>query len=175
MIKIAITGPESTGKSWLAKELAKHYGTTWVPEYARTYIENLNRPYNQQDILIIAQGQLSAEALEKDKAQNFLFCDTELTVCKIWSMVKYGNCDSQLIDLYKHASYDYYLLTDIDLPWEFDPQREHPNFRTELMKLYTDELHSQQKPFAIIRGMGELRLQNAIHAIERFLRTKTLL
>jgi nicotinamide riboside kinase len=35
--KIAVVGPESTGKSTMSAYLAKHYDTIWVPEFARGY------------------------------------------------------------------------------------------------------------------------------------------
>lgn len=168
MKRIAITGSESTGKSWLAQELAKTYNTVWVPEFARAYLEGLNRPYNQDDIFSIAKGQLASEDKMAKDANKYLFCDTDLTVCKIWSMVKYGYCQEQLIDLYNNTNYDFYLLTDIDLPWEYDPLREHPNFRKELFNFYVTELSNEAKPFAIVHGTGNQRLNNAIHAIESF-------
>ncbi len=168
MIRIAITGPESTGKSWLAQELARYYNTAWVPEFARSYIETLKRPYNQDDILRIAQGQLASEAEISKRANKYLICDTELTVCKIWSLVKFGNCHKQLIDLHNNTYFDFYLLTDIDLPWEYDPQREHPNYRKELMNMYIYELSNEHKPFAIVNGTGNQRLINAIKAIDSF-------
>jgi len=88
--KIAITGPESTGKSELAKKLAKHYNTVWVPEFSREYIDNINRPYDYDDIIEIAKGQLNREKEAEKKANKFLFCDTELIVAKIWSEFKYS-------------------------------------------------------------------------------------
>jgi len=74
--KIAITGPESTGKSLLAEQLARYYNTVYVPEYAREYIDNLNKPYNFDDILKIAKAQLKNEKLLETKANKILFCDT---------------------------------------------------------------------------------------------------
>jgi nicotinamide riboside kinase len=61
MMRISVTGPESTGKSWLAQHLAGHYKTLWVPEYARKYLESINRPYTYNDILVIAQKQFEEE------------------------------------------------------------------------------------------------------------------
>ena len=61
IIRIAITGPESTGKSTLARQLAEHYQTTWVPEFARVYLDQLGRPYEEGDLVSIAKGQLQAE------------------------------------------------------------------------------------------------------------------
>ena len=110
--KIAITGPESTGKSTLARKLADHYKTVWVPEYARTYIDKLKRPYEQHDLAEIAKGQIFYEKDLIQKASEYLFCDTELTVIKIWSEYKYGNIEPFLISEHNKSSYDLYLLLD---------------------------------------------------------------
>ena len=95
--KIAIVGPESTGKSTLAEGLAKHYQTVWVPEYARGYLNKLGRGYDQSDLIKIAQGQLGLEDECVNDAKRFLFCDTNLVVIKIWSDFKYGNCAPEIL------------------------------------------------------------------------------
>ncbi|MCX6306470.1 MAG: ATP-binding protein [Bacteroidetes bacterium] len=166
--KIAITGPESTGKSMLAEQLAGHYDTTWVPEYAREYLELLGAPYQEKDILLIARGQLSAEASKLGHASNFLFCDTELLVTKIWSDVKYGRCDPWITEMIDAHPYDLFLLCDIDLPWQFDPLREHPDQRQFLFDLYFNELKNRKLPFAVVHGTGPGRLKNAVEIIENF-------
>jgi NadR type nicotinamide-nucleotide adenylyltransferase len=166
--KIAITGPESTGKSLLSEQLARHYNTVWVPEYAREYIDGLNRPYNQQDILVIAKGQIRSEQTFYQKANSYLFCDTELIVTKIWSEVKYQNCDEWILAKIIENRYDLFLLCDIDLPWEEDPQREHPHKREFLFNLYKEELTGRGFPFFIISGFGNERLDNAIRVSETF-------
>ena len=85
MIKrIAITGPESTGKSYLTEKLARHFHAMWVPEFARVYIDHLDRDYTYDDILFIAKSQMESEAVAIDRTKDFLFCDTELIVAKIW-------------------------------------------------------------------------------------------
>jgi len=124
--RIAITGPESTGKSMLAENLAIHYRTEWIPEYAREYINNLDRPYNYDDILIIAKEQIKREERMFGKANQFLFCDTGLIVTKIWCEYKYGKCHKWIHDNIENHKYDLYLLADIDLSWQPDPLREHP-------------------------------------------------
>jgi NadR type nicotinamide-nucleotide adenylyltransferase len=167
-LKIAITGPESTGKSMLAEQLAEHYHTLWVPEYAREYINNLDRPYNQEDILEIARGQIRSETLICRQTKELLICDTELIVTKIWSEVKYGNCDPWILNMLENHKYDLYLLCDIDLPWEEDPQREHPHEREYLFNLYKKELTGRALPFFVISGFGKKRLKNAILVIETF-------
>jgi len=166
--KIAITGPESTGKSMLAEQLARHYQTIWVPEYAREYLELLGKPYEEKDILFIAQGQLAAEESKLIHAGNFLICDTELLVTKIWSEVKYGRCNPWILDAIETHPYDLYLLCDVDLPWEYDPLREHPEQRQYLFDLYYNELKNRNFPFEVVRGTGPDRLKNALSIIENF-------
>ncbi|MBE0663937.1 MAG: ATP-binding protein [Bacteroidales bacterium] len=163
--RIAITGPESTGKSSLASELATHYETTWVPEFARGYLSDLGRPYNYDDILVIAMNQFRLNNEATQLANRFLFCDTELIVTKIWCEVKYGKCHQWIEEHILKQNFDLYLLTDIDLPWEPDPQREHPHMRQHFMELYIDELESRHFPYRIIAGQQEERLKNAITAL----------
>ena len=167
--KIAITGPESTGKSLLAEQLAAHYHTAWVPEYAREYLEKLGQQYEEEDILLIAQGQLDHEAIQLKKATNYLFCDTEMLVTKIWSEVKYYRCDPWILHTLENHRYDLYLLCDIDLPWQYDPLREHPFQRQFLFDLYFNELKNRRFPYTLVYGTGNNRLQSALKAIENFL------
>lgn len=166
VFKIAITGPESTGKSQLAEELAGYYNTVFVPEYARGYIDRLDRPYNREDILEIARGQIREEERMDQQATRMLFCDTELIVTKIWSEVKYGICDPWILEKIEENNYDLFLLCNIDLPWEEDPQREHPHMREKLFSLYLDELTERGFPFKVVSGTGRERLMNAIGFVE---------
>ena len=164
--KIAVTGPESTGKSMISEKLAKHYHTVWVPEYAREYIAALDRPYKLEDIEQIAKGQLEREKAIKEKAQGFLFCDTELLVTKIWAEYKYGQCPEWIGENYRKQHYDLYLLMDIDLRWKPDPQREHPEKRSFFMDWFKKELEKEKRPYCLVQGAGEERLKNAIRCIE---------
>jgi NadR type nicotinamide-nucleotide adenylyltransferase len=168
ILRVAITGPESTGKSMLAEQLAKHFNTVWVPEYAREYIGNLGRNYDQNDILKIAKGQMKSEEKAITDANRFLFCDTEFLVTKIWSEHAYKNCDPWILHQFKNHVYDMYLLMDIDLPWEYDMQREHPHKREYFFNWYRDELKKNKFPFFIISGTGDKRLNNAIKKIQSF-------
>jgi NadR type nicotinamide-nucleotide adenylyltransferase len=165
--RVAIIGPECTGKSELSKFLAQHYKTEWVPEYARAYIDNLRRPYNQNDLITIAHGQLRLEDEYARDANTFLFCDTNLYVIKVWSMFKYGNCEKEILDQIANRRYDLYLLTYVDLPWEEDPLREHPTKREELYNIYLNEMKNQSVPFVEIKGEREQRQATAIQAIEK--------
>lgn len=166
--KIAITGPESTGKSILAEQLAAYYHTVWVPEFAREYLQILGKPYQEEDILVIAKGQIEAEACKLKRADNYLFCDTELLVTKIWSEVKYQRCHPWITETMLVQQYDLYLLCNIDLPWQYDPLREHPDQRQFLFDLYYTELKNMQAPFAVVSGIGDVRMENAVEIINNF-------
>lgn len=168
ILKIAITGPESTGKSELTEQLAKHYNTVWVPEYAREYLDKLQRKYEQRDILTIAEGQLYTEEKAFDTARQFLFCDTEFLVLKIWSENAFGKCDVWIQEKFTTHLYDLYLLMNTDIPWEYDPQREHPHLREHFFNLYKNELEASNLPYFVISGTGEERLKNAIRKIQSY-------
>lgn len=164
--KVAVTGPESTGKSMLARQLADHYQTIWVPEYARSYLGMLGRPYNEDDILAIAKGQVALEAKMFPDANQLLFSDTELLVTKIWSEIKYKRCHPWIDSGFNHQQYDLYLLCDVDLPWEYDPQREHPEMREILFEMYRKALILREVQFEVVSGLGDARLQHAVQLIE---------
>ncbi|GGK59687.1 AAA family ATPase [Rufibacter glacialis] len=166
MVKIAITGPESTGKSTLAAQLAQHYGAPWVPEYARTFLDGLGRPYEAPDLETIAQGQLALWQEEEAKNPPLLFLDTELLVLKIWSEHAYGFCPSFIQQELRRQACDLYLLLDIDLPWQPDPQREHPHLRQFFYDWYKRELEQMGAPFVEISGSAAVRLQKALEAVE---------
>jgi NadR type nicotinamide-nucleotide adenylyltransferase len=166
-VKIAVTGPESTGKSTLAQQLADHYQTVWVPEFARTYLLRLDRPYNYDDILTIARSQKRSEEAMLPLANHLLFTDTELLVTKIWCEVKFGKCHPWIREQVSLRDYDLYLLTDIDLPWEYDPLREDKNTREFLFDRYKSELQKLGVNFKIVKGSGKERLNCAIKIIEK--------
>lgn len=167
--KVVVIGPECTGKSDLSQYLAGHFNTVWVPEFARGYLDNLVRPYEQHDLLTIAHGQVRIEnALEK-QADEILICDTNLIVIKIWSQFKYGSVQREIVDLIDSRKYDLYLLTYIDIPWENDPLREHPDKREVLYNLYLEEMLRQRVPFIQVKGERDVRRKLAVDAIEKLL------
>ncbi len=167
--KFAITGPESTGKSTLSKQLATYYNCDLVEEYAREYIDKLTQPYTQEDILQIAKTQKKIELQKTKEVNKILITDTELIVTKIWSEFKYQNCHPWILENIEKQNYDLYLLCDIDLPWEEDPQREHPHLRKHLFNLYKQELERRNLNFKIISGKKETRFENARRFIESYL------
>jgi NadR type nicotinamide-nucleotide adenylyltransferase len=169
--KIVIIGPESTGKSAISRFLAAHYQTLYVPEYARTYLQNKDGNYQIKDLNIIAQEQHHQINLLATKANRILFCDTDAYVIKIWSEVKYNSCSKEILDLIVETEIDFYLLMDIDLPWEYDALREAPELleRKKLMLMYTDAMANSGVPFTIIGGQDAQRQTNAIAAVDTFL------
>jgi len=171
MHKIVVLGPESTGKSTLSQKLAAHYNTVWTPEYAREYIENLPRPYEQHDLLAIARGQLQLEDEKAQQAGDLLICDTDLYVIKVWSEHKYGQCDPQILEQIASRRYDLYLLTYIDIPWENDPQREYPDpqMREYFYRIYRDIVMNSGVPWADIRGSYAEREEKAIAAVQELI------
>jgi len=169
-IKIAITGPESTGKSQLSEELARKYQTLYVPEYAREYLKKLNRKYTHDDVELIARGQMALEQEKTKQAKKLLFLDTELIVIKIWMEFKYGSCPQFIINYINNNKNDMYFLMDIDLPWQPDPQREHPGLRKYFFHKFEDELKLIGANYRIIGGIGKTRFSNAVNYVNDLIR-----
>lgn len=167
--KVCVIGPECTGKTDLSRFLGQHYQTAWVEEYARAYISKLNRPYEQFDLAKIAHGQIMMEDEWIYDANRVLICDTNLLVIKIWSEFKFGQCDATILQKIQERKYDLYLLTYIDIPWEEDPQREHPDKREQLWKIYQNELSQLNTPVVELSGSREERQRKAIDAINKIL------
>ena len=165
--RIAIIGPESTGKSTLAQDLASHFNTTWVPEYSREYLATLDREYNYEDVLNIAQGQLGNENRLALFAENYLFVDTELIINKVWCEHKWHTCHQWILDRLLDHHYDLYLLTYFDIPWVYDPLRENPDIREELFEVYREQLEIYGANYRVVNGLGEERFRNALSAIEK--------
>ena len=159
MFKVGIIGPESTGKTTLAQYLSKRYNGIFIPEYAREYMENLHRPYTEDDVHAIAKHQIeqlksltsnSASGLTSNSETIYIF-DTELIITKVWFEHKYGHCPDYLLDALYRYPMDIYLLTYPDLTWIPDPVRENPDIRLELFNTYEREIQSLNIPYYIIR------------------------
>lgn len=171
MLKIAIIGPESTGKSELARALSAHFNSPFVPEYAREYVENLDRKYEFEDICTIAKKQIEQELIyENEFAEktDFVFFDTELIITKVWFEHCYGIVPDFLTKRLERGFFDFYLLCVPDLPWQADPVRENGDKREFFFDWYKREIEQLGKPYAIIKGENEKRLQNAIKEIQKF-------
>jgi len=171
-IKIVLFGPESTGKTTLARELAAHFGTEWVPEYMREYAQakwdERKEKVDLDDLLPMAAGQMAMENLRSRTAKQFLFCDTDLRELKVYSQYYFdGYCPEEIINAVKINHYDLYLLTDIDTPWEADDLRDRPQDRITLFRIFENELKENSLPYALISGNKAERLKKAIELTEK--------
>lgn len=163
--RISVTGPESTGKSVLSQKLAKELDLAWVPEVSRSFLAQLNRPYLETDLFEILQEQMH---LERETLIHFpqgFIADTDPLVIEVWSEFKYGRVDAKIKSAVQQHQYDFYLVLDIDIPWEEDPLRENPEQRAELLELYLAKCRKYNFPHALISGTGSARLQNAHRAV----------
>jgi len=163
MLKIAILGPESTGKTMLASKLADYFQSPWVPEYAREYVEKLTIPYTYEDVCNIARKQIEQELLKS--TAPYVFFDTELIITKVWFSYRFGLIPDFLTEHLRSGFFDLYLLCSPDLPWEPDPVREHGEDREFFFNWYKEEIDKTGKPYFIITGTGDLRFQNALNGL----------
>ncbi len=169
MRKVVITGAECSGKSTLSEDLAKYYGVPWVPEMARQYLEVLGRPYDEEDLLKIAELQLYTEeerAVKVTGSKSLLVCDTDLITIRIWGEEKYGRSDPWIVQMTEERSYNLWLLCRPDIPWVYDPQRENPHDRDRLFAVYEATLKKLGKPYVVIEGDREESLQQAKAAVD---------
>lgn len=176
--KIVVLGPESTGKSTLCEQLASHYQTVWVPEYARTYLHENGMDYSYEDLLTIAKGQLALEDKYLDEFHSPLtthlsplFIDTDMHVMKVWCEFVFNQCHDWILHQIVRREYDFYLLCDIDLPWVKDELREYPDLesRQKLFSMYKDMMINQTVPWIQISGDFHQRFVKAVSAVDDLL------
>jgi len=177
IIKIVLFGPESTGKTTLSQQLARHYNTVWAPEFARDYLQdkwnNYRKTCEDSDLIPIAVGQMKLENDLAKKADKVLICDTDLLETKVYSQEYYGGfVDPKLDEAAKINQYDLYLLTYIDTPWEADDLRDRPELRLEMFNAFEKALKDHNKNYILLKGDKETRLKTAIIAIDKILANK---
>ncbi|PHR27220.1 MAG: hypothetical protein COA38_13585 [Fluviicola sp.] len=162
MIRIAITGPESSGKTTLTNAIGKVLNGTVFPEFARTFLEHLNRDYVQEDLDRMCEGHLTQFAQSEDELQ---LIDTDFVVLKVWSKVKFGSASEKIKAAVNSNHFDLHILCTPDIPWEDDPLREHPDQRDELFDLYTKELIASNKNYVVVSGTSSERVKKSCEAI----------
>jgi len=170
---LVTTGPESCGKTTLARDLSAHLEAPLVHEASRDYLNALyqqrpGEPYRQKDLLAIARLQVQCEQAAVAKCPSHLVCDTDLLVILVWSEVKYGSCDPALQALFEQSlrlGARHYLLCDHHIPWEPDPLREHPHARKQLFQRYLNKLQMLHLPHTQVSGPPPQRLQQALLAL----------
>ena len=155
MFKVGIIGPESTGKSSLARYLARRYKGTCVPEYARTYVEQKGTTeVTYEELCEIAKHQVDElSAISSLPSDNLYFFDTELILTKVWFDYAFGRVPEWLNDAIRRYPMDTYLLTYPDIPWVPDPARSNGSdaIRMELFERYEAEIESLNIPYYIIK------------------------
>ena len=165
MKKIVFTGPECSGKTKLSQEIAKHFNFIWIEEYARKYLNKIQSLYEYSDLKKIAQGQLQLE--QKTKKNQFLICDTNLQVIKLWSIIKFGKCDPFILNNQDLTAL--YILCKPDFQWVFDPLRENPQNREVIFNLYLKDLIENNMNFIIVEGVHNKRFQVVSKIIDNML------
>ncbi|WP_289043484.1 ATP-binding protein [uncultured Olleya sp.] len=176
-VKIVLFGPESTGKTTLSQQLARHYHSVWVPEYAREYLQNKwnneRKTCETKDLLPIAKGQMKLENDLAKKTDSVLICDTDLLETKVYSEAYYsGICDPVLEKYALKNTYDLYFLTYIDTPWEADDLRDKPEEREAMFKAFEAELIKYKRPYVLLKGDKKTRLKMATTYIDQLLQNK---
>lgn len=175
IVKVVLFGPESTGKTTLSEQLARHYNTVWVPEYAREYLQdkwnNERKTCEPHDLLPIAEGQMKLENGLTPKASEVLICDTDLMETKVYSEAYYlGYCDPILEKYALENTYDLYFLTYIDIPWEKDDLRDKPDERERMFLYFKDTLEKYHRNFVILKGDKKTRFETAVYHINQLLK-----
>jgi len=163
MLKIAFTGPESSGKTTLSKRIAEILNGEWHEEYAREYLTNLNRAYKQKDLIEIAIKQNEKRVNCNSRFQIY---DTEMLVIKIWNDFKFKKENQQINDLLDQQKIDHYFLCKPDIPYEDDPLRENPDNRDELFEIYLNALNQKELPFTIIQGTPMQRIEKVLEILK---------
>jgi len=162
---ITITGPESTGKSTLAAALSAHLEEPLVEEYARDYLNQLDRPYGEADLWEIAKGQQELIDQKLAEANQFLFVDTDAWTVYIWAQVKYKRADPRILQMAREQAAAHYFLCGIDVPWKYDPLRENRDDRSALYTMYQQLLQTEALPFTALSGAAEDRLTMALSVL----------
>ena len=164
MMRIAITGPESSGKSTLSIALAKALGCAYLPEFARFYLQEKDATYKQADLNTIIEEQINwIREATADSNQDHVIADTDFFVLEIWEEVKFKSCSLALHQAKQSYSFDLILLCYPDIPWEADPLRESQGMLEPLYLRYLEKVENSQVPFGVIRGTN--RLQQALEII----------
>ena len=164
--RVCVYGPESTGKTTLARDLARHYRTAWVSEFARGLLDPKGGRCDESDIPLIARGQMAAEDALARQANRVLFCDTDLITTIVWSDVLFGNCPAWIAEEADRRSYDLYLLLDVDVPWVDDAQRFLADRRREFFDRCETELVGRGRRYVVVRGTWQERFRAAVAAVD---------
>ena len=167
--KIAITGTESSGKTILSEQLANHYNSVLVTEFARDFLAKKDNKYNYEDILFMAKKQIEAEQKAVDSGAQIIICDTDTINLKIW--LEYYNYEVPEFIINHISSKPYYhsLLLYPNTAWINDGLRKNENERLELYTQFKKNLSNYNYSFSIIDQLNNSRLSQAITALDKII------
>lgn len=158
--RVAVLGAESSGKSTLCEALARHYGTVWVPEYLREFVDTSGRVPFESDQYPIACTQRARENEAAARAQRFLFCDTSPLMTALYSRQYWNRVDPQLARLDSRHDYAWTLVTAPDSPWEPDGlQRESEEVRQKVHRMLVETLEARAIPHVLLEGSVAQRIR----------------
>ncbi len=168
--RVVLIGPESTGKTWLAGELAALYGVPWSREYAREYVERHGALLGYGDVDPIGRGQMALEdaAIARAAAEDapLVLHDTDLLSTAVYSRHYYGDCPPWIEQEAARRRGALYLLHHVDVPWVAEAnQREQPERRAELFERFRARLESEGARVEALRGGWDERRRRALHAV----------
>jgi len=167
MKRIVVTGSECTGKTTLARALAEHYRTAWVPEVVRAYVEAKKVPPGFDDVDNIARLHVALSDRIGEGASALLILDTDLLSTWVYSHHYYGDCPKWIDESILKRRGDLYLLAGIDVPWQADGlQRDRGHMREEMQALFRDEIVRRRFRHIEIEGAPGQRLATAVRAID---------
>jgi NadR type nicotinamide-nucleotide adenylyltransferase len=173
MKRVVVTGSECTGKTTLAGDLARQFGTVCVAEYAREYLDRkvatTGLPLDERDVEPIARGQIAAEDRGAATAKGLLVLDTDLVSTTVYARHYYGACPAWIDQAARDRRGDLYLLCDIDVPWVADSVRDRPHHREHIHALFVEALDTLGAPYVLIRGSWAARLTTAVAAVSEVL------
>lgn len=172
--RVCVFGPESTGKSVLARDLAREFETVYAWEFARPHLDPQGGRCFEKDIPLIVRGQIATEDALARQANRVIFCDTDPLTTTIWSDVLFGSTPAWIRDLAAARNYDLYLLLDVDVPWVDDNQRFFGDqaTRREMFRRFEDALKQRGRRYKVIGGSWEQRLARAREAVTELLSMK---
>jgi HTH-type transcriptional regulator, transcriptional repressor of NAD biosynthesis genes len=160
---VCLYGPESTGKSTIAKRLAEIYKTEFVPEVSKEIISS--NKFTVEDIIRIGHEQMNRVKEKSKTANKILFCDTDVITTQIYSQHYLGVVPPVLFELEKEIHYDQYFLFDIDVPWVADGLRDLGDKRTEMMEAFKSELEKRGIDYLLVSGNYVDRAEKIIYEI----------